>query len=157
MAFGIEDFIDGVRASRQHFLKHLKGLKDAQWDWKPYPECKSIRETLMHMIIDDRAFIQILETGGMPDYEGMQENERDLDELMALMAKSHDELCSFIRVRFADTSLDAELPFIGRELKLGRILANLSQEDHYHAGQVAFMRMATDPAWDYYAGVYGGE
>lgn len=54
MAFTAAELIDGVRHSRRHFLKHLRGLRDDQWDWKPYPECKSIRETLAHLVWVDR-------------------------------------------------------------------------------------------------------
>lgn len=54
MAFDVDSLIEGVRESRRFFLKHLKGLRDDQWEWKPYPECKSIRETLAHLVSDDR-------------------------------------------------------------------------------------------------------
>lgn len=43
MAFDINTLVQGVRESRRYFLKHLNGLRDDQWDWKPYPQCKSIR------------------------------------------------------------------------------------------------------------------
>ena len=30
----------------------------------------------------------------------------------------------------------------------------ISSEDYYHAGQITFIRMATDPQWDYYRSIY---
>lgn len=156
MSFGVEDFIDGIHASRQYFLRHINGLKDDQWDWKPYPECKSIRETIAHMITDDRAFIYLLDSGDMPDYSSIMETEHDINKLMAILAKTHDELCAFIKTKFTETPLDNEFKFISYNLKLGQILTSLSHEDYYHAGQVAFIRMATDPSWDYYKEIYGG-
>jgi hypothetical protein len=53
--------------------------------------------------------------------------------------------------------LDAEVALWGTPQKLGRAIAYLTAEDFYHAGQIAFIRMASDPEWDYYACVYGGE
>ncbi len=38
MAYDIECIIDGIRESRRYFLKHIKGVREDQWDWKPYPE-----------------------------------------------------------------------------------------------------------------------
>ena len=73
----VTDLVDAVRASRRHFWKHVDGLSDAQWDWKPYPECKSVTETLAHLVQDDRAALAALESGGEPDYEAFAEPERD--------------------------------------------------------------------------------
>ncbi len=56
MALHIEDFIKHISGSRNHFLKHLAGLKEDQWDWKPYDECMSIRQILAHLVSDDRGF-----------------------------------------------------------------------------------------------------
>jgi len=155
VAFDVDSLIEGVRESRRHFLKHLKGLRDDQWDWKPYPECKSIRETLAHLVSDDRAYMEILRTGAMPDFQAVEEHETDVTKLLLRLEKSHEELCGFLRERFADTPLDTEVFFFTGKEKLGRAILGISSEDHYHAGQVAFIRMATDPSWDYYAAIYG--
>ncbi len=157
MAFTLDDLIENVRASRRFALKHLVGLREDQWDWKPYPECKTIRETLAHLISDDRAALQALETGQEPDYEALQESERDLTRLRALLEESHETLCAFLRAHYAEAPLDTEASFFGSPMKLGRGVAYLTAEDYYHAGQIAFIRMATDPNWDYYTAIYGGE
>jgi uncharacterized damage-inducible protein DinB len=158
MAFTLDDVLEGVRASRAHFLKHLDGLQDEQWDWKPYPECKSVRETVAHLVTDDRAALFSLETGKEPDYEALAvEPGRDSARLRALLDESHARLCEAIRTRCATAPLDADVCIYGSPMKLARGIAYLSSEDFYHAGQIAFIRMATDPAWDYYATIYGGE
>jgi uncharacterized damage-inducible protein DinB len=157
MAFGIDDLISGVKESRRHFLKHLKGLRDEQWNWKPYPECKSVRETLAHLISDDRATIYLLEHGKFPNFDEMEVGETDVERLLTLLADSHQKYCSFVKEKFAETQLDSEVAFFGGKTKLGLAIAGISSEDYYHAGQVAFIRMATDPSWDYYASIYGGE
>lgn len=87
MAFTFEDLIDSLRASRSGFHKHLEGLRDDQWDWKPYPECKSIRETLIHLVVDDRVAVAALDSTEDPDYEGLvntatAEAGRDITEFL---------------------------------------------------------------------------
>ncbi|MBI1741567.1 DinB family protein [Candidatus Acetothermia bacterium] len=157
MAATINDLVELLRHTRKHFLKHLNGLKDEQWDWKPYPECKSIRETLAHLIADDRAALQSLQTGKEPTYETLQESERDLTKLLALLDKSHQELCEFLLKKYANAPLDTEVCVWGTKTKMARGIPYFLSEDFYHAGQVAFIRMATDPKWDYYAAIYGGQ
>lgn len=157
MAFAVEDYIEAIRASRQLFLKHIENLKEEQWDWKPYPECKSIRETIAHLVTGDRAFIPLMEASGDVDWASLEESERDLDKLMVTIKKTRDELCTAIKEKFADTPLDQEIKFMGMDMKFGAVLTSIPYEDHYHAGQVAFIRMATDPSWDYYKEVYGAE
>ena len=147
--------IEGVRASRKYFLNHIRSLKDDQWDWKPYPECKSIRETLAHLIADDRATIHMLETGRFPDFGGLLESETDTDKLESLLSDSHEKLCEFIKAKSSNTPLDTLVNFWEGPIPLGRAIIGISAEDYYHAGQVAFIRMATDPQWDYYKQVYG--
>ena len=65
----LEDLIASLEKSRSHLLKHFRGLADDQWDWKPFPECKSLRETLQHLIIDDQAALESLRSGEEPSYD----------------------------------------------------------------------------------------
>lgn len=147
--------IESIRSSRKYFLNHIKGLEVDQWDWKPYPECKSIRETLAHLIADDRATIHMLETGQFPDFGGLPESETNKDRLPSLLSESHDKLCEFIEARFSETPLDTVVNFWEGPIPLAQAIIGISAEDYYHAGQAAFIRMATDPQWDYYKQVYG--
>lgn len=79
-----------------------------------------------------------------------------MHELLVLLEESHEDLCAFLLSKPADTPLDVEISFFTGRMPLGLAIAGISSEDYYHAGQVAFTRMATDPAWDYYASIYGG-
>src|SRR5688572_9616985 len=103
MAITLDDLLNGVRRSRRHFFKHLNGLGDDQWDWKPYPECKSIRETLAHLLVDDRAALQSLQTGEEPDYDALSagEPEQDTAKLRALLDESFETLLTEIKKRYA--------------------------------------------------------
>lgn len=157
MALTLDDLLDGLRASRSFFLKHVDGLRPDQWEWKPYPECKNVREILVHLIADDRAALEALETGKSPNYDTLQVAERDPDRLLGLLDESHKRVCEFLKANYADVPLDREICIWGNPMKLASGVAFLSSEDFYHAGQVAFIRMATDPEWDYYSAVFGDE
>ena len=158
MAVTLNDLLDGLRGSRRHFLKHVEGLREEQWDWKPYPECKSIRETLMHLRVDDRAALASIQSGKEPDYEALsaEEAEQDAEKLLSALNESFETLLTEISQRYADAPLDAEICIFGDNKKLAVGVPYLSSEDFYHAGQVAFVRMASDPAWDYYTAIYSG-
>jgi uncharacterized damage-inducible protein DinB len=160
MALDLEDFLALVRRSRQHFLKHVDGLSDDQWRFKPYPECKSVRETIVHLIWVDRSALESLETGTatdwMPLYDRVIQETQDLSgaELLVTLRESHARVLAFFEERHAQMPLDTEISMWGSPGKLAVQLAYLTAEDHYHAGQVAFIRMATDPDWAYYPAIY---
>lgn len=156
----MEDFLETVRGSRRHFLKHLDGVTEEQWLWKPYPECKSLRETLVHLLWVDRGVLISLETGKSPDYmafyeEVIRETENwDIPSLLAGLDVSHQNVLDFFIKNHSETSLDTTISMWGHPGKLACQIAYLSSEDHYHAGQVAFIRMAIDPNWNYYGVIY---
>ncbi len=162
MAYTFDDVLAGVRHSRAFFLRHLDGLTPEQWAWKPYPENKSVRDTLAHMLANDRMARATVEGRGMPaDYIGSlaevaEEVAGDSDgELRGRLCREHDEFLASLAERFAGAGLDAEVDVWGGKGKLAERLGHLSSEDYYHAGQVAFIRLATDPGWEYYAHVDG--
>src|SRR2546428_52646 len=102
MAFTLDDLLDGLRGSRKHFLRHLEGVKEEQWDWKPYTECKSLRETLVHLVVDDRAALSALQNPGEPDYEGLvsgatAEAGSDPGLLRRMLDESHARLVAFLQ------------------------------------------------------------
>jgi uncharacterized damage-inducible protein DinB len=153
MAFTFTDLIDSLRASRSHFYKHIEGVRDDQWDWKPYAECKSIRETLIHLLVDDRVAVWAFDNQGEPDYEAFvataaQEADRDLILLQALLHTSFTNLLEQLTIRYAHLPIDTEINTFGSPRKLGVAIPFFSSEDYYHAGQIAFIRMATDSDWN---------
>jgi uncharacterized damage-inducible protein DinB len=155
MSYTFEDVLGGVRDSRAHFLKHINGITAEQWVWKPYPESKSIAETVAHLITDDRMALYSLETGKEPEYDTAQVAERDPKLLLEMLAESHTALVNYMESHFSNSPLDTMVSAWGFEMKLGKAAGYLSSEDYYHAGQSAFIRTATDPGWNYYAAIYG--
>ena len=61
MPYDVSDMLGELRSSRRHVLKHIKTLEQSHFDWKPYPECKSLRDTLVHLVVDDRAAMSAVE------------------------------------------------------------------------------------------------
>jgi len=163
MTFEMNDLTQAARESRENFVKLLDGLTDEQWTWKPYPECKSIRETLVHMIGNGRLMKQALHDPSQPidwaGYYGAVAAElADIAnaDLIPLLRDSHSEALHALTTVTEGLPLDAPLAIFGQHpRKLGVVAASLSSEDDYHSGQVAFIRMATDPTWDFYAAMYG--
>lgn len=162
MALTLDDVLEGLTASRRFFLKHLVGLTDLQWVWKPYPECKSVTETLVHLVANDRGAIDAFVFGKEPEYERIEaatvaEAGGDRQKAREMLERSHEQLVAGIRERFGSMALDTEISIWGVSMKLSRATWCVSSEDFYHAGQVAFIRLATDPTWDYYSQIYGAE
>ena len=156
----LEELITGIQNSRKHFLKHVAGMTAEQWDWKPYADCMSARETIAHLMGDDIAAKQSLLDNAEPNYEAALASASsiaatDSTELLAQLASTHAELCEAITATCANKPLDSTISVWGTQMKIAQGIPHFSSEDYYHSGQVAFMRMATDPAWNYYAAIYG--
>lgn len=155
MAYTLEHCIEGMEFARSHFMKHIAGFPEEHWDSKLIPDSKSVRETIQHLIANDRATMQALETGKEPDYENLQVTETDTAALMKLLADTRAEVISLLRAKYSSTPLDQEICLWGFPFKLAFAIATMASEDSYHAGQVTVLRTAMEPEWDYYAAVYG--
>ncbi len=156
----IEGLLQGLIASRQRFLAHLKSLPDTAWTFKPFPECKNILETLVHLRIDDDMAAESILTKKEPDYEAAtvgayEEMANGPEFLLNRLADSHRRLLDLLKSEFGEQPLDAEICVWGRHLPVYQGIPFLSSEDFYHTGQVAYVRMAIQPDWDYYAAIYG--
>jgi hypothetical protein len=154
MAYSVEDVIGAIRISRRYLLRHLEAMREDQWDWSPAAPCKTARETLAHLVCDDRALALSLETNAEPDYGTVREDERDIAKLLTLLDESHERVVNAIRSRFS--AVDDEGWIWSKRSTLAAAAPMLCSEDYYHAGQLATIRMATDPSWDflYYDEVY---
>ena len=158
----VDDLIRSIESSRAYFFRHVKGMTDEQGAWKPYPQCKSVNETLAHLRVDDLAAMDSFESGEEPKYEEISAPIMEAAgkltrvELEENLRRSHEDLIAYIRTKFSQAPLDSEVCVWGSKMPLSLGIPHLSSEDFYHAGQVAYIRMAQDAAWDYYAAVYGG-
>ena len=163
MALTLEDILDSVQSSHESLFKHLKGVTDEQLTWKPYPECKSIHETLAHLIAVEWSAQSMLETDAFPDYESHQRDAitlaegKSLDDLVSKLKQEQEKTLAIVVSKFKDTALDEEIKYWGYPTKMGSAVARLGSEGTYHSGQIAYIRIATDPSWDYYKAIYFSE
>ena len=72
----------------------------------------------------------------------------DRESLLEHLPVSHETLCGCIAVTVSGTPLDADVCVYGETRERGD-LPFLASKDYYHAGQIAVIRMATGPGWDY--------
>jgi uncharacterized damage-inducible protein DinB len=154
MALELDDLLDNMHGALRFFLAHLNNLRDEQWDWKPSAACRSIREILGHLCetYEDKAALEEELARPLPRIAQVQ-------RLFEAAAQAdYARLCE----RYADTSLETEVPITGNDWFLGRksvragtLLMRRSWEECYHTGQVVFIRLATDPDWDQEEKVYG--
>ena len=144
MAAGLDEILDNLYRSQKFFRAHLNGIQNEQWDWKPFPACRSIREILLHWAdtfsAEDTALQSALELT-VPDVTTVQR----------LMKEAGRRYGAGYRKKYADAPMDSLYP---NGLLVGTVLASLSGEDNYHAGQIAFIRLATDPDWDWVKAVH---
>ena len=138
------------------FLAHLNGLRDEQWDWKPSPACRSIREILRHLCET------YMEKTALE--EELARTAPEVVRVQRLFEKAAKQDYERLRARYAETPLDAEIAvpdgdwFLGRNrVKAGTLLARRAWEECYHTGQVVYIRLATDPDWNQEAAVYGSD
>ena len=156
MAIGTLELIESVKTSRQSFLKHINGITEEQATWKPYPQCKSIAETLDHLHWGDRATVDNARTGQDPDYTTVPSEPpaESLSTLKSKLAESHAALIDYLTSEYSDKPIDAPLSYYGHPTPFAAAIGIMLGEDGYHTGQASFIRMATDPTWDYYTAIY---
>jgi hypothetical protein len=155
--FGFDQLIDAIDQARQGFLKHIEGITADQAVWKPYPGCKSIAETVDHLLWGETTMLEIMQSGKEPDYTTVPDSPPS-DSIAALkvkLADIHSQFLEYLRKTYPTAPLDTPVNFWGHQVSLGYALAAIPNEDSYHSGQAAFIRMATDPKWDYYSHIYG--
>ncbi|MBS1705362.1 MAG: DinB family protein [Armatimonadetes bacterium] len=151
----LEQALTAKQASREYLLKHFAGMDGEQWHFKPFAECKSPFETLQHLVIDDLSAIESLKTGSEPDYESYKPLVGSVDDLLGALKASHEQLLAVIANRYPNPEEGTPICIWGTQYPFRSGVAWLSSEDCYHAGQIAYIRMANDPSWDYYQAIYG--
>lgn len=145
--FALDDLVDNMTGALRFFLAHLDGLKADQWDWKPAPACRSVREMLRHLCetYPDKAALE----------KALARPAPDVSEVQALFEAAALADYARLRARYAGTPLGVEIAipngdwFLGSAaVKAGTLLARRAWEECYHTGQIVYIRLATDPDWD---------
>jgi hypothetical protein len=155
MSSTIATTVEPLIIARNHFLKHLCSIRDDQWDFKPFPNTMTMRDTLRHLVVDDLAALDSLQTGHEPDYDSFNVEEEAVEELLDRMSLARQALVDELISKIEESGEDIQICTWGQMRPLHVGIAYLTSEDYYHAGQVSFLRQASDPDWDYYATIYG--
>jgi uncharacterized damage-inducible protein DinB len=155
MSSSIQTILEPLTIARSHFLKHIKDLKEDQWDFKPFPNTMTIRDTLRHLVIDDLSALDSLQTGAHPDYDSFTVEDETVEALLERMTSARQALIDELTSKIEESGEAIQICTWGEMRPLHVGVAYLTSEDYYHTGQVGFLRQASDPDWDYYASVYG--
>lgn len=144
MAVGLDEVLDNLYRSQRFFRCHLNEMQNEQWDWKPYPTCRSVREILLH-------WAEIFASDDADLGAALKEATPDVASVQGLMRQAGHRFGARFAAQYTDATLDTVLP---NGVAVGTVLASLAGEDNYHAGQVAFIRLATAPEWDWVRAVH---
>ncbi len=137
-----ESAVSTLDQSRRQLLRHLKGVTEEQIDWKPYAECKSIRETIGHLIVDDLAAVHSLQTGTEPDYASFGSPEGTFQELLQRLDQTHRDVLDAVAQALRKSGARGSICVFGHWTHPCNAIATLVSEDAYHAGQIAILRRA---------------
>jgi uncharacterized damage-inducible protein DinB len=155
MRLSNDDFIGALERSRGWFLRHVQGMTEEQARFKPYLQCKSVLETLVHLAAGDASALESLQTGEAVPYAKHEPALTDLGSLLETLAQRRNDLMTYLMSEVASMPMDKPITIWGETMPAAVGLAFLSSEDYYHSGQVAYIRLATDPGWDYDRDVFG--
>ena len=145
MAVGLDEIMASFHFSQRFFRAHLNGIRSDQWDWKPFPACRSIREILLH-------WADLYSPGQTGLQTALEPTEPNVATVQSLMKEAGERYAAEYHEKYADTPMDA--PFRPNGITVGTVLASFPAEDNYHAGQIAFIRLATEPEWDWVKAVH---
>jgi uncharacterized damage-inducible protein DinB len=121
--------------------KVLSGLTADEWNQRLGEGGMTPAETAEHLCEVYTAFKTMAE-GGQHDWGTYKSGETTQGGTLALLKRLRDEACAIAVASENPETIKAAIDYI-------------ALHDCYHVGQVAHIRMATDPAWDPYS-IYGG-
>ena len=135
-------------------LKMLRALPPEKYDFRPYPESRSIGEMAWHLAEIDAYMAEGVVTGALDFGTKMPglERPRAIAELAPGYERVHQQYLARVK-SMAPEDMDKMMPFMGRDMRRGDVLWNvLLFHSVHHRGQLGLMiRMAGGVA----PGMYG--
>lgn len=149
-----EMFIGSWEHEAKSTMKMLNALPADKYDFRPYPDCRSIGEMAWHLAEID-AYMADGVAKGEIDFKGKiagLERPRTIGELAPGYQRVHDTYVAKVKAMKPE-DMDAMMPFMGRDMRRGDVLWNvLLHHSIHHRGQLGMMvRMAQGVA----PGMYG--
>ncbi len=142
-----------LRAQRKELRRLTHNLHEAQWDYQPYKHLNSIRTTLIHLLIVDRAAIVKMEDPMNFQWDALvteEERQSSPAKLLDLLDESLTNVEDHYRQTYQALPLDTSVHLFGSDITVLGALFTLAAEYGYHNGQVSFLRQASDTSWEYY-------
>jgi uncharacterized damage-inducible protein DinB len=133
-------------------IRNLDNVTDAEWDWRPTPEGRSIADIIEHVGAGKYVFINRLfgANDARPGEPPSAHPNHDRAEMMAWMRAGHDELIA----RLGELSDDE----FGRPNPTGLAPFHTAwtgiEHDLYHAGELSHLRAIQqgNDRWGYFPG-----
>jgi hypothetical protein len=82
-------------------------------------------------------------------------DETDPQKLLVLLQKGLDNIIEYVEATYSDADLETDVQAWEFHATLANAMTWFGGEENYHTGQVAFIRLASDPTWDYYDQIHG--
>ena len=120
MAIGLNEILVNFTHSQQFFRAHLNGITEDQWDWKPYPACRSIREILLH-------WADLFSPGETALQAALKPAVPEIAAVQGFMKEAGARFATKYREQYADSAMDSLFP---NGAALGTMLAGFSAEDY---------------------------
>jgi uncharacterized damage-inducible protein DinB len=141
MIRSIQNFIDYFSGVRRRTLNFAGAIPPASLDWSPKEGEFTCADLLRHIAAGEKMFVGVV-TQGRWKYDGHAGDQQSLDELLALLDRTHTQATQAL-VALPDTELDQPRPSLvgDRPLKAWRWLMAMSEHEIHHRSQLAMYLM----------------
>jgi uncharacterized damage-inducible protein DinB len=128
------DYFSGVRRRTLHFAS---GIPTDHLDWSPKDGEFTCADLLRHIAASEKLFVGVVAEGRWK-YGGHGGDQGSLDELIALLDRTHEESMRLLG-GLPDAELDQPRPSLvaDRPLKVWRWLMIMSEHEIHHRSQLA--------------------
>jgi len=136
-----ERIIADFNRIREELEETLKDCKPEEFDWKPRPDMKSVKEMLRECGIAEKVLVTLVRDGEMPPWEGaVSWSGEDLESTIRDLETIRQETLQFLE-DCSDDDLDRMHTLrAGRELEGEDILRSIARHEYYHLGQIIYNR-----------------
>lgn len=136
-----ERIVERLRRVRDELLGALKGTKPEEFEWKPRPDMKSVKDMLRECGAVETVVVGLVRDGKAPEFEGaVAWSGEDLGSTLSDLARIREETEAFLEA-CPEERLDQPFPLQqGRELEGEELLRLIATHEYYHVGQIVYNR-----------------
>lgn len=135
-----ERILERMRRVRAELLETLKEVKAEEFDWKPRPDMKSVKDMLKECGAVEAVIVSLVRDGKAPDFEGaVAWSGEDLEAILSDLQRIREETERFLET-CPEEKLDATFEAGGRKLEGEEFLRFIPMHEYYHLGQIIYNR-----------------